>query len=237
MLTRKRRERTPSVPFPDVPDEVEIADDTDWFGHVVKPLALPTVPLPLRRQRQRKRRRRNLSPTFPLTPQEQAKVLEIQAWCRDLAKQWTSTQEDLEDAAQEVAVVVMRKIRSGAYDSEKSKLTTFAAMVGPQALNDIFRRRQRKNVKAKGGVEFVQKALPLEPTRMEDAEEAEKYLDRLNTRVRSVMRRHYGIGEPEMTLEEIAEEDGIEVSEVRRTVRAGIEAMRQDGPGGLWDLK
>ncbi|XZE36147.1 RNA polymerase sigma factor [Pirellulaceae bacterium SH501] len=141
-----------------------------------------------------------------------------------LAKRFTATRADAEDAVQEIFVEIWQKAHR--WESEKSAETTFITMIARRKLIDRFRKSNRSLEVSSLGFEAELPAVDSN-VQIEIKDESEKALEcmeRLNAVHRDVLRRSIQSGDSHSR---IAEQLGLPLGTVKTYARRSLIQLRE----------
>lgn len=141
-----------------------------------------------------------------------------------LAKRFTNTSEDAEDAAQEIFLEIWQN--AGRYDSTKSAESTFISMIARRRLIDRMRKtyRQPKTQSIDNFFESPSSNSDRQLQTRIEAKQAVKAMKQLRPEQRNLMLMTIFDG---MSHGEIAEITGIPLGTVKTHIRRGFNRMRE----------
>ncbi len=141
-----------------------------------------------------------------------------------LAKRFTNTSEDAEDAAQEIFLEIWQN--AGRYDSAKSAESTFISMIARRRLIDRLRKsyRQPKTQSIDNFFESPSSNSDRQLQTRIEAKQAVKAMKQLRPEQRNLMLMTIFDG---MSHGEIAEITGIPLGTVKTHIRRGFNRMRE----------
>lgn len=138
-----------------------------------------------------------------------------------LAKKYTNTREDAEDAVQEIFTEIWQN--AARYDSTKAKETTFITMIARRRLIDRVRKIYRRPQTSSLETTFVAKSYEPSAFKQVQVKEIVKAMQVLRPEQRELMLLNIYEG---MSHGEISEATGVPLGTVKTHIRRGFERVR-----------
>ncbi len=138
-----------------------------------------------------------------------------------LAKKYTNTREDAEDAVQEIFTEIWQN--AARYDSSKAKETTFITMIARRRLIDRVRKIYRRPQTSSLETTFVAKSYEPSAFKQVQAKEIVQVMQVLRPEQRELMLLNIYEG---MSHGEISTRTGVPLGTVKTHIRRGLEKVR-----------